>query len=330
MRVGEALVKSGLITTEQLRLALERQVVFGGRVGTNLVELGALREEEVARFMGEMRRVPPVDRETMALVTAEAIACISAKQALKYKVVPFRKEKNRLHAAMMDPADVHGIEELRFISGYDIIPYQATELRLLHALERHYGLKRDLRFISVLERDDELSAKNKTSSEQLNKTSSYEQLIEKLKKDFINSGSRQEIEGLILSEASRVARRVALFTIKDHEIRGQLGRDLDIKGFRAAAEPPSLFNEVLMRKTYYRGPVLNIPGNNEIISVLGGAPADSILVPIVIRDHVVCLLYADNGNKDVLNANVSYLNRISEIASMSFELLIIKNKIMGL
>jgi hypothetical protein len=321
-RVGEALIKSGLITSEQLKLALERQVVFGGRIGTNLVELGILMEEELVRFLSGISKVPPVEREVFADIEEETIACISAKLASKYKIVPFRKEKNRLHAAMMDPQDMHGVEELRFLSGYDIIPYQASELRLLYALERYYGLKRDLRFISILEKADELAAKNKKTSP--------DHIIEKVKGDFIKAGTRQEVEGLIFSEASKVAKRVGLFMVKGGEIQGGPSRELHIKDFRLRPEPPSLFNDVLMRKAYYRGPVLNVPGNQEFIAVLGGAPADSILVPIVIRDRVTCLLYADNGNKGVLNSNISFVNKVCEIASLGFELLIIKKKIMDL
>ena len=66
--------------------------------------------------------------------------------AEKYKVVPFRKDRNRLHVVLLDPRSMATVDELRFITGYDIVPYVTSELRLLYALEKYYGLERDLRY----------------------------------------------------------------------------------------------------------------------------------------------------------------------------------------
>ena len=72
----------------------------------------------------------------------ETISAISKEMAEKYKAIPFKKDKNRLHMAMLDPKDMKAVDEFRFISGYDIIPYAASELRILYALEKYYGIKR--------------------------------------------------------------------------------------------------------------------------------------------------------------------------------------------
>jgi hypothetical protein len=325
MSIGEALVKAGLVTKEHLRLALERQVVFGGRIGTNIVELGILKEEELSRFLSEHLKVPAVNRAELMNVDEETIAAIPVKLADKYKSVPFRKEKNRIHVAMLDPKHIQSIEELRFLTGYDIIPYIASELRLLFALERYYGIKRDLRFVSILDRES-------SSSEPETKKSATEDegSLGKVKEAFAYVKSREEVAGLLLSESKKVAKRAALFVIKAQEVNGWLSKDLDIKKFKANGALPSIFSDVLMRKTYYRGPVLKIPGNAELIEVLGGTPEDCIMVPVNIRDRIMCLLYADNGTKGVLDANVIYINRLSLMAAFSFELLIIKHKLMEL
>jgi hypothetical protein len=258
-------------------------------------------------------------------VDEETIAAFPVKLAEKYKCVPFRKEKNRLHVAMLDPKGIQGIEELRFLTGYDIIPYVASELRLLFALERYYSIKRDLRFISILDNEAALS-----EAEPKKKEGAEGSLLEKVKEAFASIKSREEVAGLLLSEGKKVAKRAALFFIKGQEVNGWLSKDLDVKKFTANAAIPGIFSDVLMRKTYYRGPLLRIPGNTEFIELLGGTPEDCILVPINIRDRTICLLYADNGVTGVLDANVTYINRLSTISSLAFELLIIKKKLMEL
>jgi len=322
MTIGEALVKAGLVTKEHLRLALERQVVFGGRIGTNIVELGILKEEELSKFLSGFLKVPAANPSELMSVDEETVAALPLKLAEKYKAVPFRKEKNRLHVAMLDPRIIQNIEELRFLTGYDIIPYIASELRLLFALERYYGIKRDLRFVSILDKEIGQDESREGANEH------DESLLSKVKEAFASVKSREEVAGLLLTESRKVAKRAALFILKGQEIKGWLAKDLEVKNFTSSAALPSIFSDVIMRKTYYRGPLLKIPGNAEFIETLGGAPEDSILVPVNIRDRIICLLYADNGTKGVLDANVTYINRLSTMAAFAFELLIIKKKLM--
>jgi hypothetical protein len=322
MKLGEALVKKGLITKEHLRLALERQVVFGGRIGTNIVELGIMKEEEFTKFLSAFTKVSYVEPSALLGIEEEVISSLSPGLAEKYKAIPFRKEKNRLYVAMLEPYRIHTVDEFRFVSGYDIIPYVVSELRLLYALEKYYGIKRDLRFISILDREteEEPSAKKAGSDEAINK----------VKEAFTAISTRDEVAGILIDEAKKVAKRTSIFMVRGSTVTGWLGKGLTVNGFETNASIPSLFYDVLMKKTYYRGPVLNIPGNEELIEALGGTPQDSLCIPINIRDRTIALLYADNGNTHVLDANLSYINSLCQMASLSFELLIIKKKIMDL
>lgn len=327
MTIGEALVKQGLITREHLKLALERQVVFGGRIGTNIVELGILQEEELAVFLSNHLKVPVAKPHELMSIDSEVTASLNPKIAEKYKVIPFRKDKNRLHVAMLDPKNIQGIEELRFVTGYDIIPYLATELRLLYALERFYGFKRDLRFVSVLDqmREDETEGAEEKAPEAPQGDDSR---LKKVKEAFAAVKTREEVAAILLAESKKVAKRAALFLVKNQEVAGWVSKDVDIKDFSLAADTSNIFADVLMRRLYYRGPLLKIPGNAKFIETLGGAPEDCILLPVTIRDRVICLLYADNGNKKVLNANIAYANKLVNLATLAFELLILKKKIM--
>lgn len=318
LKLGEALVKDSLITREQLKLALERQVIFGGRIGTNIVELGILKERELATFLSKFFKVPAVDPVKLAAVDSEIIACISKEIAQKYKLVPFRKERNRLYVAMLDPRSVQNIDELRFVTGYEIIPHIATELRLLYALEKYYGMERDLRYISILGQEEE----GETTVDE-----SKEQLI-KVKEEFSNAKEKEEIIGILLNHSKKIASRAAIFIVKGEKLSGWKGRGLSLENSELQVTPNSVFADVLNRKNYYRGPVLRIADNEGLISILGGTPQDCLIFPIQIRDKIIALLYADNGNNAVLDASLNYINTLIKLASISFEMAILRKKIM--
>jgi len=315
MKVGEALVKEGLITRQQLELALQRQVQFGGRIGTNLVELRFLTEDELAKFLGRYFRMPAVSPEMIASIDEEVINSVSREIVEKYRILPFRKERSRLHSGVLNPKDIKDIDELRFITGFDIVPYVITELRLLYALEKYYGIKRELRYISLTDR---FNPEEKVEEES----------IDKIKKAFADVKDTEEIAGILIQAAYKIAARVAVFILKGKKIAGWKARGLAVEGF-AATEPDelSIFSDVLRRRTYYRGPVLKIKGNEQLIKMLSGTPQDAVLIPIDIREKVVALLYVDNGNSAVLDANVGYLSKLASMAGLAFEMMIIRRKI---
>ena len=77
IKLGEALIKAGLISREQLRVALERQVIFGGRIGTNLVELNIITEADLVAFLSRYLKVPAVDPSRLSSLDDTLISCIS-------------------------------------------------------------------------------------------------------------------------------------------------------------------------------------------------------------------------------------------------------------
>jgi len=120
--------------------------------------------------------------------------------------------------------------------------------------------------------------------------------------------------------------------VKGSGVSGWKAKGLTVEGVDISAlssgGASSIFNDVLVKKAYYRGPVLKTPGNEELIKILSGTPQDSLTIPISIRERAVALLYADNGVDAVLDANVNYLNTLVSMASMAFEILILRKKMM--
>lgn len=321
LKLGEALVKDSLITREQLKLALERQVIFGGRLGTNIVELDIMKEKELLSFLSRYLNVPPADTARLSSVDPETISCLSREIAEKYKAVPFRKERNRLYVAMMDPGSMAHVDELRFITGFDIIPHAVTELRLLYALEKYYGTERDLRYISIFGKEDE--------KEESPKEEPREQL-KKVKEEFADAKEKEEIIGLLLNHSKKIAKRAAIFIIKGDKAVGWKSREITVDNTELPLGPNSVFSDVLRRKSYYRGPLLRVSDNEPLIALLSGAPQDCLVFPILIRDKIIGLLYADNGNSSVFDAGLNFINTLITMASISFEIAILRRKILDL
>ncbi|MBM4145889.1 MAG: hypothetical protein FJ240_06405 [Nitrospira sp.] len=317
MKLGEALIKEALITRQQLEQALKRQVQFGGRIGTNLVELRFLEEEELSNFLSRYFKLPSVSPEMLNSIPEEVVNSISAEIIDKYKILPFRKERHRLHTAMLNAKEIRDIDELRFVTGYDIIPYVITELRLLYALEKYYGIKRDVRYISLKDRFDPETKVEETS-------------VQKIKVAFTEVKETEDIAGILINESHKIAERIALFTVKGGRIVGWKARGLEIDGFEMPEKDSPVFSEVLRKKSNYRGPVMNIKGNESLIKILNGTPQDALIMPIAIREKTVALFYVDNGNASVLNANVGFLSMLASMTAIAFEILILKKRIIDL
>lgn len=317
MKLGEALIKEALITKQQLEQALMRQVQFGGRIGTNIVELRFLEEEELSKFLARFFRLPAIPPEQLNSIPEEVINSLSRELVDKYKILPFKKERNRLHTAMLNPKNIKEINDLCFVTGFDIIPYVITELRMVFALEKYYGIKRDIRYISLKDRLDP-------------ETKIEEDSINKIKTSFVEVNATEDIAGILINEVYKIAKRVALFTVKGVKITGWKARGLDVDAFETPAKDIPVFSEVLRSKSNYRGPVMNIKGNEPLIKILGGTPQDALILPINIREKTAALLYIDNGIRSVLNANVGFLSMLASMAAISFEILILKKRILDL
>lgn len=321
MKLGEALIKNSIITRDQLKKALERQVIFGGRIGSNIIELGFVKEQEMLSFLSSFFKVPAVKVTDLNAIDPEVIASISSEIADKYKMLPFKKDRNRLHAAMLDPQSMSSIDELRFLIGIDVVPYVITELRLLYCLEKYYDIKRDLRYISVFGRED--------AQEEKKPEDAAKQVL-KVKEQFGTVRDKEEVIGILLNETKPVASRAAVFLVKGNAVSGWKSRGVDIERFDLPADGQSVFSEVLSRKTYYRGPLLKIPGNALLIERLNGTPQDCCMMPVTIRDKIIGLLYVDNGNSSVLDAGLGYIHTLVAMAAVSFEIVILRKKLFEL
>mgnify|MGYP001205036159 FL=1 len=136
-RIGELLVREGLITQEQLRRALADARQNNTRIGFSLIKLGYIAEEDLTRMLARQYRVPAVDLNRVQL-DQKIIRLIPSDLAIKHLVLPLRRVGRTLTVAMANPADTRAIEDLRFVTRFDIEPVIVGEYTLRKHIERYY------------------------------------------------------------------------------------------------------------------------------------------------------------------------------------------------
>jgi hypothetical protein len=151
-RLGDLLVAEKLLSTNQLEEAIEAQCIYGGRLGTSIVELGFLSEEEIARTLSRKLQLPYIEPKLLMKIPARVITLVPQKLAWKHLVIPCRLEKKRLYLAMSDPTNLKTIDALAFRLGFIIVPVVVPELRLMLALQKYYQLELPLRFHNLSRR----------------------------------------------------------------------------------------------------------------------------------------------------------------------------------
>ncbi len=113
MRLGQALLLRGLVTLDQLEAATIRQVTAGGRLGTNLMELGFVNDQDLRETLAAMHSVRPVDPADLRAIPPELARLLTPAMAERYRAIPFRRDRHGVHVALTDPANLRIIDDLR-------------------------------------------------------------------------------------------------------------------------------------------------------------------------------------------------------------------------
>ena len=136
-KLGDILVREGLITQEQLKKALQEQKSSGMRLGYTLVKLGFIEETEVTKMLARQYRMPAVDLSRFE-VDPKILKLIPPDIATKHAVLPLKREGRTLTVAIADPNNVAAIEDIKFITRCDVFPVIAGEYTLRNAIDRYY------------------------------------------------------------------------------------------------------------------------------------------------------------------------------------------------
>lgn len=140
-------MQEGTCDPDAIRGALRNQVIFGGRLGTNLLEMGAIAEDALAAALGRRHRLPALCGELP--LEPKALSLLRAEVADRHDVVPYLVADRRLAILACDPSNLRMLDEVAFATGKQVHPIVVPEARLWTLLRRAYGVARQLRGIDV-------------------------------------------------------------------------------------------------------------------------------------------------------------------------------------
>ena len=377
MKLGELLLLEQRITQTQLEEALQAQVIFGGKLGTILIEMGVISERVLGEALRQLLGFPCVQAEELEAIPRSVIDLIGAELAEKYKVVPVAVTGRKLTLAMADPRDIQAIDEISFRTGHIIIPVLALEVRLYFALERYYGIRRPMRYIApprhVREELDQLQTARAAVTEQpaepeeeylgapgseqvhlpaspagtakpapaapveeleeIEELEEAETSLEETARRLVAASNRDDVADALIEYLGAHYNRAVLFMV----VAGQVTGWRAVKGrqpipavdqFQLPLTEPSVLKTAVESNSFFLGPVPQSGANLALTTLLGKpAPTTAVLLPLSMLGRVVALIYVDDPQVNMSEA-VSALQKLAGKALLTFELLILQNKIL--
>jgi type IV pilus assembly protein PilB len=139
-RLGELLVRENLISIQQLRKAQEEQQKNGTRIGSALIKTGAIEESKLTDFLSRQYGVPAINLKDFD-IDSEIIKLVPKDVAEKHLVIPVNRAGPSLIVAMCDPSNIYAVDDLKFLTGYNIEPVVASEISVREAIEKYYAEK---------------------------------------------------------------------------------------------------------------------------------------------------------------------------------------------
>jgi type IV pilus assembly protein PilB len=143
VKLGELLLKENMVTPQQLQEALGHQKMNGGKLGKAFVSLGYVRDEEITSLLSRQYGVPSINLDHFE-VDPTIIKIIPAETARKYQILPLSRSGATLTISMADPTNVFAMDDIKFMTGYNVEPVVASETSIEEAIEKYYGSTRSL------------------------------------------------------------------------------------------------------------------------------------------------------------------------------------------
>lgn len=380
IKLGELLIKEGVITKDQLDEALKCHTFFGIKLGSSLIELGFIQEDVLVNLLSRKLGIPAVSHSEIFDVPTDVIDRLSPAVAEKFRVIPVRLENKRLYVAMSDPTDFKAQEELSFITGNIIVPLIAPEVHILQALEKYYAVARDYRYVCVstelqkrkerqaLDWSDglvageskfafsadvsdsgsgndllnvsipiDLSATNPlnvSNSQQLSQKQTLElYTIDKLSLDFSTAQNRDDVADIFIKYLGQEFAKCALLTIRGNCAVGwrAVNCEKQIHDFEVMVldiTKSSELSEILFGKHHFLGALSHTPANAPMISALNLGFNDTVLsLPVVMNERVVAMLVVSSDGVS-LQQRLGELQKLVHKASLAFQILVLKNKLL--
>ena len=149
-QIGDLLIKDNFISAEQLETALKHQRKHGGRLGSVLVQLGFVEDDDITSVLSKQYGVPSINL-TYFEIDPSVIKLIPVETAQKYMIVPLSRVGSTLTIATADPTNVYAMDDIKFMTGFNVEPVVAAEASITEALEKYYGTPHSIELKKVYE-----------------------------------------------------------------------------------------------------------------------------------------------------------------------------------
>jgi hypothetical protein len=365
LRIGELLVKAGILSRHQLEEALNAQLIYGGKLGTNLVEHGFVTEEFLTSFLSKQCNIPAVETEKLHDIPQDVIDSVPRDLAERHKVVPFRKDKRRLDLALIDPTNLKAIDEVAFKTGLLVRPHVAAEVAILRCLEHYYQVPKPRRYIHI---DGEKEPARLDVSGGLSMPVAPSHEVRGMDEHRNGSGgagtvgdhvpiglpdafpdrpitmlqvvcelqsaeSDKEVIDIILrfgrpffSHRSVLMLRADSFEVVASEgDRAYLERT---KKLFVPIEEPNILQTIVTSRRYHLGTLPANPENFQILEQFGEQPSSVLfLLPLLANQRVELILCASRSTQNFTLDHVRRFQMLMEKASLTHQILLLKSRL---
>jgi hypothetical protein len=275
-----------MVTEHQLEEAIQYQVLYGGRLGTNLYELGFITEERLQEALSRAHGVPAVALDVRS-IEREVIDAVPKKIVARHKVFPYRLKGKTLTLLMVNPADHRAVADVGYSLGYIVKPLVVPEFRMIQLLRDYYEIDERWRY---------------TDTRRAEPPAPKEAPDVKTAADRIDAAvTRDEVVDGVLSLTLRFFRRVVFFIVREPWVLGWSGGGEGMDRTLAASlriplDQPSVFRAISRDKTVFIGRFPPEEENQRFLKALGKRPnTNAAVLPVALKGRVVNLIYGDNG-----------------------------------
>ena len=283
--LARILRERGLVTERQIQEAIRHQVLYGGRLGTSLFELGFITEERLREALARAHGVATVAVEPRE-IHPEAVALLPKALVARHKVFPYQVRGKTLFLLMVDPQDHGAVAKVGFSMGYIVKPLVVPEFRMIQLLRDYYGVDERWRYddthrppvLPPIPGDrDAAIARLETGT------------------------TRDEIVEATLALCQSYFKRVLFFIVREPWVLGWGGRGEGFEGrlastLRIPLDTPSVFQTTTRDKSFFLGRFAPDGENWRFLETIGKSPGTSAAVfPITLKSRVVNLVYGDAG-----------------------------------
>jgi hypothetical protein len=274
------------VTERQLQEAIQHQVLYGGRLGTNLYELGFITEERLQEALAKAHGVAAMAVD-LREVSPDTVALIPRAMAAKHKVFPYQLRGKTLFLLMVDPSDHGAVAKVGFTLGYIVRPLVVPEFRMIQLLRDYYGIDERWRFNDTHRPAalPEEAPDADTAAARIDRAETRDEVVEAL-----------------VALCRHFFRRVLFFIVREPWVLGWIGAGEGVQRelaprLRFPLDEPSVFQTVTRDKTMFIGRLGPEDQNQRFLEALGKRPnTNAALFPVVVKGRVVNLVYADNGS----------------------------------